>query len=340
MKIIYIMPSAYTCGGNRITIEHCNGLAERGHEVGIICLDKKYSFDWIKINPAINIIWQSEIRGEKKNYFKNTNIVVCTYYETFYDMIGFKDLYPNAKLYYFIQQLEDRFFPDEGGKKRVKRTYEMSKQYNVGIITEAKWLVKELERLYGFKPIYIPNCQILPEEIPKTEIKTNKVKVLVEGNAEAPGKGIQDAWEAIKDLDCYKILLTNSQEHLVPLKFDFDEMFCNVPWDRALSVIKASDILVKPSYFEGSPTPIMEAWELGTAVVTTNCTGWDEYGIKDINCKLVNIGDVEGIRNAVKELINNKQEREILIANGKRIANNEFNGWKKSIDLLENTFKK
>jgi len=84
----------------------------------------------------------------------------------------------------------------------------------------------------------------------------------------------------------------------------------------------------------------MEAWELGTAVVTTNCTGWDEYGIKDINCKLVNIGDVEGIRNAVKELINNKQEREILIANGKRIANNEFNGWKKSIDLLENTFKK
>lgn len=346
-KIAYILPSFYTCGGNRIAIEHCNGLAQRGHNVNIICLSKQFGTDWIEINHNIKIHYIEDMR--KNNYFRDTNVVVCTYYETFYDMWGWKDLYPDAKLYYFIQQLEDRFFPDDGGKKRVKRTYELSKQNNVGIITEAKWLAKELKRLYGFDPIYVPNCQILPDSIPETEIKTKKIKVLVEGNAEAPGKGIQDAWEAIKKIDCYKILLTNSQRQNVPKQYKFDEMFCSVPWEKALSVIQAADILVKPSYFEGSPTPLMEAWELGILVVTTNCTGWDEYGIKDINCKVVKIGDIDAMRAEIEHLmLNNFQQKEYkkdndvsrLVENGRVIAMNEFHGWKKTIDILENTFKK
>jgi len=336
MNITYILPSFYLCGGNRIAIEHCNGLAKRGHNVGIICINGKFDKDWIHIEENIEIVYSSEVR--KTDWCKKSEAVVCTYFQTFYDMFGYEDVFQNAKLYYFVQQLEDRFFGNGPGKQQAINTYLKSKQKDVKIITEANWIKEKLKELYDLDACHVPLCQELPSNIKKISFKTKKPIVLVEGNAEAPAKGVQDAWEAVKDIDCYKVLLTNSKEEFVPKNFVFDKMFCNVPWEQALSVIKSCDVLVKPSYFEGSPTPPMEAWELGTAVVITNCTGWNEFGIDNMNCKVVDIADVEAMNKAILELIEDKRETNRLIENGFVTAKTKFVGWDKSIDLLDKLF--
>ena len=49
MRIAYVIPDGYLCGGNRIVAEHCKGLAGLGHEMVIALVNPyKNNYDWLK----------------------------------------------------------------------------------------------------------------------------------------------------------------------------------------------------------------------------------------------------------------------------------------------------
>ena len=230
-----------------------------------------------------------------------------------------------------MQALEDRFFEDHFNKAKAWLTYA---DLDFEIFTEARWIQNELRSQYGRTSTYIPNKQELPKELPNLK-KGDKKIVLVEGNIESPKKGVREAWNAIKDLDCEKWLLTNSV--CSESAGGFDKVFSKVSWKDALAVIKAADILLKPSHLEGSPTPHMEAMELGTAIITTNCTGVEEYCIDDYNCLVVGIGDAGRMKDRVRLLLNDEKLRQKLIKNGMETAQ-QFNSWKPAIQQLDMLF--
>ena len=328
MKICYVLPDAYLCGGNRIAAEHCKRLIPFGHETAIALVNySKSDRKWLKevAGDKVEIIPFSHIPKWKPN------AIVATYFETYYSIKEIEDQIPLTDKYYFVQQIESKFFGDDYNKSRVTVTYG---DKSFSIITEALWLKDELKNRYGRDAVYVPNRQEFPSPINSLS-KSKRPIVLVEGNAEVHAKGVQDAWSAVKDLDCEKWLLTNSPRSKV--RFPFDKIFSRVEWIKALGIINTADILIKPSYFEGSPTPHMEALALGTAIITTASTGVEEYCIDDYNCLVVGIGDVGRMKDRIKLLLADKKLRQKLVKNGLK-SSKMLSDWSEPIRTLHSTF--
>jgi glycosyltransferase involved in cell wall biosynthesis len=75
------------------------------------------------------------------------------------------------------------------------------------------------------------------------------------------------------------------------------------PEQRALELIRASDVIVNPSYTEGLPTSVLEAALLGRAVVASAVGGTPEVVADGRSALLVPGGDVASLREALDALL-------------------------------------
>lgn len=90
--------------------------------------------------------------------------------------------------------------------------------------------------------------------------------------------------------------------------------------------LQASDVFVMPSYREGFGSSVIEASCLGIPVICS-----DAYGIKDameegvtgLHCK---VADTQSLQVAMETLLNNKELREQLGANGRKMVFEKFKG--------------
>jgi glycosyltransferase involved in cell wall biosynthesis len=85
-----------------------------------------------------------------------------------------------------------------------------------------------------------------------------------------------------------------------------------VPEARARAVIRASDIVVNPSYTEGLPTAVLEAALMGKAVLATDVGGTPEIVSDGDSALLVAPRDVEALRARLEQLLADKRLRERL----------------------------
>ncbi len=76
-----------------------------------------------------------------------------------------------------------------------------------------------------------------------------------------------------------------------------------LPEARAWSVIRASDVVVNPSYTEGLPTSVLEAALLGRAVLATDVGGTPEIVTDGRGGLLVKAHDVDGLRSRLTRLL-------------------------------------
>lgn len=304
----------------------------RGHHLIIAMMHGARKIKWLKMDPSIKFVPFEALKTTK------VDGIITTYWETQQKLMQTRKEMPPHTNFYFIQQLEDRFFPEQPVKqKAVRETY-----YDIvsnGIaLTEAKWLKKSLRSGYGIDATYIPNKQELPERIKEKWIGKKRPIVLFEGDTLTPNKGYLEFLEVMKSVRRSMFtpwLLTNRNKSMIPAnKLFFEKIFAERSWEDALSVIKTADIIVKPTHFEGSPTPIMEAMELGTIIVAYDCDGMSEYCVNDQNAILVPVGDTFAMSEAIIDLLTNPKKRWMLSQNGVKTSEG-FNSWDPAIDDLE-----
>ncbi len=321
-KIVYIIPGTGISGGIAIILQHANRLLERGHDVCIVTQDCKTKLDWFP-NNKVTIITENT---KHKYLLENIDILIATGWSTVFSM---KNIFAKRKVY-FVQSDERRFFPDEKLKIKIHGTYLTNCEY----MTEALWIQRWLKDEFGHDAYYVPNG-IDEKIIYKTSslVKKNEkdIRVLIEGPISVPFKAMDDAYNAIKDLDC-KIWIVSSDGR--PKKrWRYDRFFEKVPYNEMKQIYSSCDIFLKMSRVEGFFGPPMEAMACGCAVVVSKCTGYDEYIENEKNALVVEMGDVEGAKKAVQMLIENPQMRDQLIKNGYRTVKQW--DWERSIDLLE-----
>lgn len=75
-----------------------------------------------------------------------------------------------------------------------------------------------------------------------------------------------------------------------------------VPWAELPGRLGASDVFVLPSFSEGLPLSLLEALACGLPVVTTRCGGPEEV-VREQTGRLVAPGDVEGLTDALGEVL-------------------------------------
>jgi len=129
-------------------------------------------------------------------------------------------------------------------------------------------------------------------------------------------KGIRHLVQAIKSLNRhnFKALIIGDgplRDTVNELTRD-DERFSVVGHHpNAIEYIKASNLLVLPSFYEGLPNVIIEAMAVGTPVIATNIYGIPELIEDGINGLLVPVKDSKSITNAIEFIYDNPAIAEI-----------------------------
>ena len=314
----YIIPGCGISGGIAVVCQHVNRLKDRGYSVVLISEDNKEIIDWFP-NQKVDVIPMCKFN-------MNLDIVVATGWSTAYSALKV-----NAKRkMYFVQSDETRFYPKESKEVMLaSKTYEMDFEF----FTEAKWIQKWLHDTYGKEADYVPNGldENIIFKVPPIVPKGERVRVLLEGPICIPFKGMEDAFEAVNDLDCEIWCVSSAGK---PKKnWRCDKFFEHVPFDKMREIYSSCDIFLKMSRVEGFFGPPMEMMACGGACVVSKVTGYDEY-IKDgYNALVVDMGDVLAARNAVNKLIHDVSLRKMLIENGYKTVSNWK--WDGSIDMLE-----
>jgi glycosyltransferase involved in cell wall biosynthesis len=309
------------CGGVAVVLQHANRLMNRGKEVLILSLSQDIDADWFfGNNVPINIF------DEAVSIIQSYDIVIATHFSTV-EIV--KNTKANRKIY-FVQSDERRFYNDFLRINKCENTYQ---DYELEYMTEALWIQRWLKEEFNHEAYYEPNGldrKLFYETKPLVN-KNNIPRILIEGPINHSFKGMKDAYDSVKNLDCELWIVSN---YGVPDNdWKYDRFFEKVPMNKMKEIYSACDIFLKMSKVEGFFGPPLEAMACGCAVVVGKCTGYDEYIINEKNALVVEQGDVSEARFAIQRLIDDKSLKDDLIKNGKKTVKKW--SWSRSIDFLE-----
>lgn len=194
--ICYIVPGVSISGGVAVVLQHANRLKARGYSVALIHLDieAEENITWFACDvPVYRWDWMHE-----EFPLPHADIVVATHFSTAKVV---QDHAPAAcRKIYFVQSDERRFGLDAPLFVEAHASYQMEMEF----MTEALWIQRWLKEEFGKDAYYVPNG--LDEKIffPTTPLvpKAKKPRVLLEGPIDVPFKGMEDAYNAVKGLDC------------------------------------------------------------------------------------------------------------------------------------------
>ena len=94
--------------------------------------------------------------------------------------------------------------------------------------------------------------------------------------------------------------------------------------DDMAGVLQRSTIVCLPSYREGLPKALLEAASCGKPIVTYNVPGCREVVVDKVNGFLVELKNIIGLSNAIKELLLNNSLRDKMGDEGRRLVVKHF----------------
>jgi glycosyltransferase involved in cell wall biosynthesis len=97
-----------------------------------------------------------------------------------------------------------------------------------------------------------------------------------------------------------------------------------VPKDKVSDYLRAADVFVLNSTYEGLPHIVLEAMQAGVPVIATGVGGTSELVKHGINGLLIRPNDDTGLRMALQQLLTHPDRRIDLIKSGYRTATVDF----------------
>lgn len=185
-----------------------------------------------------------------------------------------------------------------------------------------------LERRLGMNTIVINNIGIDPQQNPKTEpiLKNPEKTVLMVCGRLIRLKGFDLVIQAMalvqEKYDCELWILGEGPEEenlrdLADRLTILDDVKFMGFKDSPMDFMKAADIFILSSYYEGFGNVIVEAMAAGTPVIATDCPyGPGEIISDGVDGIIVPVGDHKSMAKAIAQLIENRSLRNELSANG------------------------
>lgn len=181
---------------------------------------------------------------------------------------------------------------------KIKNNEEKVLRWADMLLTNSKNVQRSYKEKFGlnfdyiYGPIDIEKFKNIPESITK-----NEKQVVYIG---------RDSYE--KGIDILK---------QIEPKLDAKVVYCiNVEWEKAMYILKSSDVVVVPSRIDNIPNVIKESFFLKIPVIATDIPGISEIVTNDINGILVPPEDPERLANAINELLKDKKKSVDLAQKG------------------------
>lgn len=311
-KIVFILPGVGISGGIAVVAKHANMLQEDGHDVTLFNVGIEGVLNWYPDNK-VPVVSASD---DRRYLLDRTDLLFATGWSTA-DWLSRIDA---KRMLYFVQSDERRFVNDSALKKKIEQSYRTKCEF----LTEARWIQQMLAEEFGHRSYYVPNGIDLGKFYPDPDWESpnrHRIRVLIEGPIAIPFKGMQDAYAAVESLNC-ELWIVSSAGH-PPKSWRYERFFEAVPFSEMRSIYTSCDVFLKMSRVEGFFGPPMEAMACGCAVVVGKVSGWDEYIVHEENALVVEQGDVDAARAAVRRLIDDSALRMRLQHGGFETVN----GW-------------
>ncbi|MCS7092513.1 MAG: glycosyltransferase family 4 protein [Patescibacteria group bacterium] len=312
LKILMLIPRDGISGGIFVSYIQAQALYESGEDIKICFIHEQHlpKITTLKLSVPM-CLYQDEVVAQHRY-----DVVIATWWETLYDA-----MHINAeRVIYFCQSDERRFYPvDDVNRIWVQNTYIHK---DIGVITEARWIQKLLQKDFGLTVEYAPNGIDLKRfnpSVPPLKPKENKLRILIEGPGDVPFKRVDLAFRVANKFDDIEVWYVSATD-FVDASWRFTERFVKVPYYEMPKIYRSCDILLKLSTVEGFFGPPLEMMACGGTALVSNVTGHEEY-IKDgYNALVVPMDDQEAAESKLRELINNEPLRLRLCANGIKTA--------------------
>ncbi|WP_421182772.1 glycosyltransferase [Aeromonas dhakensis] len=304
-KICWIVAGLGISGGLAIIIKHANYLLSRGHDVSFICLSEENNISWMENSvPVYHIGNGDAING--------IDLLIATAWNT----EPYLSRISSRRKLYFVQSDERRFIDEKGVQDLISSGYNKEYEY----FTEAFWIQNMFHSEFQRSAFYVPNGldQLLFKPVEPFIPKGTKKRVLIEGPIDIPFKAVEDAYNAVKDLDCEIWIVSSAGKPKSGWRYD--HFFEKVPMSMMPSIYSSCDIFIKMSRIEGFFGPPLEAMGCGCVPVVGKVTGWDEYIIDGYNAIAVELLDVKSAKQAVERLINDDALYNMLLKHGAKTA--------------------
>lgn len=296
MKIFYYLPGLGPCGGVRIVVEHCNRLAERGHDVSIITMSRGWP-DWIDIKvPILN-----------PNQRTKCDVVVATGHQT----VRAAMWVPADRYYYFVQMMEHRFYPENScGWNKAIESYKLAMAEEFKVITIANWLSREMTARFGIDSTILPNGVNMDDFYPEPGQRAEAI--LVEGDGRNPAKDTEGiSWKVALELRKeYGLQLWGYAAATNPYMAQFDRFEMNPSTATMRKLYSKAQFLLKASKYEGRACAPVEAMACGTASARAITKGDDDL-INRVNCLRVDY-EYGALLHAARSMVKGTHLRQML----------------------------
>lgn len=375
LQVIHFFSPLHGGGSINVVYHLSKHLVERGHEVTIYTtdfeLDKEYiqSLDGVRVVPFHCIVDISkmlispDMNKKLKVEIRNFDIIHLHNFRTYQNMF----VYKYAKRYNIpcVLQAHGTVLP-LFKKGTLKKIFDIFFGYSIlkyasKVIAVSKAEVEQYKQI-GInenKIVIVPNGISLEafNEPPsygkfrkKYGIKENHIILFVGRIHKRKGIDflIKSFSELTKEINDVVLVIAGSDdgykkdlEKLIEkLKLDNKIKFIGyVDMNDKLSAYVDANILIYPAIFEIFGLVPFEAIMCGTPVIVSDDCGCGEF-VKDINCGyLVRYGDIKGLSQKMKWIIENPEEGGIMMERGKKFIRENLM-WSKIAKELENLYIK
>jgi len=270
VKVAFVVNDVHLSGGVGVVVEHARRLRDdHGFDASLVLareIRRGWSYNRLETVPVIPL---EDARGGE------FDIAIATFWETAHATFQLRA----ARYAYFVQSLEDRFYPPETTPERMgaRLTYSLP----VSFITEATWITQLIGSLRPDAPCFLVRNGIDKDVFRLRERVEARVhgplRILVEGRPSVWFKGVADALEAAGQMqEPNELTLVTGDRDGVPAR-GFDRVLGPLAQHELAEVYGETDVVLKLSRVEGMFGPPLEAFHRGATCVVTPVTGHDEY---------------------------------------------------------------
>ncbi|MGM0582455.1 MAG: glycosyltransferase [Bacteroidota bacterium] len=331
MRIALVLPYLKAGGTERQASYIANYLKREGHEVVVISVEKKGSFEDLfdtKIKylgiPFRKINFPKIIYGIRR-YVKNNKFdVIVNRAWSAHIISGTVSLLTNIPLVTFLSGAIK--FQNKNFVKRQVHNFYLKRADKIISVSEASkenckkcFDVKEsqLEVVHNGIDIEQVREASLSEiqSIDYSEIGESSYKILFMGRL-IPRKGLDILLKAVVEMNTgkeVKVLVLGKGPKLA----DYKRMVNNFGIKDKVKFLgqkvnpfpylAMSDLFVLPSREEGFPNALLEGMALGKPVIAADCDNGPREIIDGMNGTLIPVGDSKTLAEAIKKYLNNKQ---------------------------------
>ena len=230
-----------------------------------------------------------------------------------------------------LAEIYRKYFPQVDGFHAVSKAISLEAQKYGAVIEKIKVVYSGLSEIKN--------------DNPREENKRGEFKIISVGRNHWV-KGYTYAIDAVKILVSHGVNVKytiiggqNSEELLFKIKnYQLENnvvLLGNIPFSEVQKMMIDADLLLLPSVEEGIANVVLEAMQLGTVVLSTNCGGMNEVIQYKINGFIVPVRNSQKIADVVLEIMKlTENEKNNIISNAKETINKNHTEDKMINDMI------